>query len=122
MKIKIFGGILAAALATASLAQAQTHTPVINIRQHKQERRINKGVRSGELTKNEAHHLRADERNIRRDKRMAKADGKVTRAERRHLRKEQNNASHAISRPKKKNLFGRRCQHSTVSCQKFFCD
>ena len=56
MKIKIFGGLLIAALAITSVAQAQTHTPVINQRQHNQERRINHGVRSGQLTRNEAHH------------------------------------------------------------------
>ena len=103
MKIKIFGGILAAALATASLAQAQTHTPVINHRQYRQERRINQGVRSGELTRNEARRLRADERKIRYDKRMAMADGRVTPAERRRLRREENRTSRAIYRAKHNN-------------------
>jgi hypothetical protein len=100
MKIKILGGLLVAALAITSVAQAQTRTPVINHRQHRQERRINQGVRSGELTRNEAHHLRNDERKIGRDKRMAKADGRVTPNERRHLRHEENRTSRAIYRDK----------------------
>ena len=100
MNIKIFGGLLVATLAITSIAQAQTHTPVINHREHRQDRRINQGVRSGELTRNEAHHLRTDERNISRDKRMAKADGRVTRNERTHLRREENRTSRAIYRNK----------------------
>jgi hypothetical protein len=100
MKIKIFGGVLVAALALTSIAEAQTRTPAINRREHRQERRINQGVRSGELTRNEAHNLRGDERHIRQDKRMAKADGHVTSGERRHLRREENRTSRAIYRTK----------------------
>ena len=100
MKIKILGGLLVAALAFTSIAGAQTHTPVINNRQNRQEHRINHGVRSGRLTRNEARHLRRDERHIKRDERIAKADGMVTRGERRHLRREENRTSRAIYRKK----------------------
>lgn len=100
MKIKILGGALVALLAVTSIANAQTKTPVINHKEHHQARRINQGVRSGELTRSEAHHLRTREQKIRNDKRMAKADGHVTRAERKHLRKEQNHVSRAIYRKK----------------------
>jgi hypothetical protein len=98
MKIKIFGGLLIAALAFTSIAEAQTRTPVINQRQHNQNRRINKGVSKGQLTRHEARSLRADENKISRDKRAAKADGRVTRTERRHLRREENRTSRAIRR------------------------
>lgn len=100
MNSKIFGGVLVAVLAFTSALQAQTRTPEINNRQHRQDRRINQGVRSGQLTKNEAHHLRSDERKIQSDKHMAKADGKVTPGERRHLRREENHTSRAIYRKK----------------------
>ena len=100
MKITIFGGVLAAALAITSIANAQTRTPVINHRQVRQEHRINQGVRSGELTRNEARSLRHGECKIQRDKRMAKADGRVSPAERRHLRHEQNRMSRRIYRAK----------------------
>ncbi len=96
MKIKILGGALVAMLAITSVASAQTHTPVINHREHRQERRINQGVRNGELTRNEARHMRSREQKIRHDKRMAKADGRVTMKERRHLRREENRTSRAI--------------------------
>jgi hypothetical protein len=96
MKIKILGGALVGILAIASIANAQTRTPVINHREHRQERRINQGVRSGELTKSEAHHLRSNEHKVSNDKRMAKADGHVSRAERKHLRRDENRTSRAI--------------------------
>ena len=100
MKIKIFGGLLVAALVITSMAQAQTHTPVINHRQRRQERRINQGVRNGELTRNEARHLRGGERRIGEQRRMAMADGRMNRGERRHLRREENRTSRAIYRDK----------------------
>ena len=100
MKIKILGGVLVAVLALTSVAQAQTHTPMINHREHRQERRINQGVRDGQLTMNEANHLRTREAKLNRDKRMARADGRVTVAERRHLRREENRTSRAIYRKK----------------------
>lgn len=100
MKITILGGALVAMLTITSIANAQTHTPVINHREHRQERRINQGVRSGELTRNEAHHLRRDERHIRNQKRMAMETGRMNRAERRRLRREEHRTSRAIYRDK----------------------
>ena len=67
MEIKILGCALVAMLAITSIANAQTRTPVINNRQHRQERRIDQGVRNGELTHNEAHHLRNNEKRISRE-------------------------------------------------------
>jgi hypothetical protein len=98
MKIKIFGGLLIAALAVASMANAQERTPVITHRQHNQDRRINQGVRKGQLTRNETRNLRNDERRISAEKRMARADGHVTRSERRALRRDENRTSRAIHR------------------------
>lgn len=100
MKLKIFGGLLVAALAITSIAQAQDRTPVINHRQHRQERRINQGVRSGELTRNETRHLRGDERRIGEQRRMAMSEGRMNHAERAHLRHEENRTSRAIYRDK----------------------
>ena len=100
MKIKILGGLLVAMIAITSMAEAQTRTPVINHRHRVQEHRINQGVRSHELTRNETRHLRSRERTIARDRRMARADGHVTHAERSHLRREENRTSRAIYRDK----------------------
>jgi hypothetical protein len=100
MKTTILTGLLVATMAFTTIAEAQTRTPVINRREHRQERRINRGVRSGELTRNEAHHLRNDERRISAERRMARADGRVTRNERRDIRRQENRTSRAIYRDK----------------------
>lgn len=103
MKIKILGGVLIAALAVTSIANAQSRTPVINHRQHNQERRINQGVRSGELTRNEARHLRTGERRIRAEKRTAMAEGRLDRHERAHIRRQENRLDRKIYRDKHNN-------------------
>ncbi|HVW96064.1 MAG TPA: hypothetical protein VHA56_08855 [Mucilaginibacter sp.] len=100
MKIRIFGGLLVALIAITSIASAQSHTPVIRHRNHVQERRINHGVRNGSLTRTEARHMRARERKIDHDRRLARADGRISPAERRHLRREENRSSRAIYRHK----------------------
>ena len=66
MKTKIFGALLIATLAFTSAAQAQTHTPVINRNQYIIEHRIHQGVRSGQLTRNEAWRLQREDMRIRR--------------------------------------------------------
>jgi hypothetical protein len=103
MKAKIFGGLLVVALAITSIAEAQTRTPAINQRERSQERRINQGVRSGELTRREAYNLRGRERHIRKEEMKYKADGRLSNAERRPLRREENRTSRAIYRDKHNN-------------------
>ena len=102
MKTKIFGALLIATLAFTSAAQAQTHTPVINRNQYIIEHRIHQGVRSGELTRNEAWRLQREDMRIRREKRMAMADGRMTFAERRHIRRQERMLNRAISRDEHK--------------------
>jgi len=98
MKIKIFGGLLVAALAITSIADAQSTTPVINHTRHRQERRITRAVRHGRITRMQAYHLRRDEGRLNRERRMAMADGRMNRAERRHLRHGEKRINHAIRR------------------------
>jgi hypothetical protein len=101
MKIKILGGLLVAMLAITSMAQAQNRTPVINHRLHRQERRIDRGVRSGELTRYQAHRLRGDDRRIAYQRDRAIASGRMNHFERRHLRREENRTSRAIYRDRR---------------------
>jgi hypothetical protein len=90
----------AVAFAQEEAPPPKPKTPVINQRQVNQHARIRQGVKSGELTKGEAAKLRSEQRDIRRDKKMAKTDGKVTPAERQEIRKDQNKASRDIYRLK----------------------
>lgn len=70
--------------------------PGVNHRQHHQRDRIQQGVRSGELNREEAMTLRNDQRGIRREERAYKSDGVLTRAERKDLHQDLNAASQNI--------------------------
>lgn len=85
---------------TTGLAFAQTATPRADIRQAEQKARIREGVRSGELTPEEARTLRVEQRLVRITKRAMKSDGVVTPRERRALNRQLNRTSRDISREK----------------------
>ena len=94
--------IIGFCIATFSLAYAQG-TPGIRHTQKNQAMRINQGVKSGELTKQETRRLVREQKHIQHEKRLAKADGKVTRRERKHIRREQRVANRDIYRQKHDN-------------------
>lgn len=70
--------------------------PGVNHRQYDQRNRVQQGVRSGELTREEAQTLRGEQRDIRQTEREYKSDGVLTRTERKDLHQEQNQASQNI--------------------------
>ena len=73
--------VFALGLSIVSMA----NTPYINRRQHREQRRIYNGIRSGELTRREAARLEAEQFRIRAYERRAKRDGDLTRRERYRL-------------------------------------
>jgi hypothetical protein len=92
---------LLSALASAQAPAASTPaTPRVDARQAQQEKRIEQGQASGQLTKNEARRLKREQRHIAKAERHAKADGVVTPAERKRLDAMQDQASRDISRQK----------------------
>ena len=70
------------ALLSQSVFAASTDDPKIQQREQNQEKRIEQGVRSGQLTPREAGRLEAQQAKIQQDEARMKADGKLTRAER----------------------------------------
>lgn len=94
MKSKIIFSAILMALAIGS-AEAQTVKRQVN-----QHRRIKQGVKSGELTRAEAVNLRNGQKEIREEKREAKADGVVTAAEKQEIRQDQRQESRKIFRKK----------------------
>jgi hypothetical protein len=76
--------IMATALAVslAGIASANPATPRINRRIVRQEVRIHRGMRSGQLTPREAWRLQRGERHVRRMEWRERADGCVTPRER----------------------------------------
>ncbi len=85
--------------APAAPASAAT-TPRIDQRQANQERRIDQGVASGQLTHREAHRLERQQGAVDRAENRAKADGKVTAQERQRLTHMQDHSSASIARQK----------------------
>jgi hypothetical protein len=88
-----------AVLSLSALAQ-QPSQYNINARQANQERRIDQGVRSGELTPRETRRLERGQNHINRMEDRAKADGVVTPREHRRIAHAQNRQSRRIFRAK----------------------
>lgn len=78
-------------------------TPVVNNRQNRQQKRINRGVKTGTLTKKEAAKLEAGQARTEALEAKAKSDGKVTVKERARLQHRQNKTSRRIYRQKHDN-------------------
>jgi hypothetical protein len=70
--------------------------PGVNQRQANQTGRIVNGVKSGELTHDEAQDLRNGRRDIRQTEQEYKSDGTLTRDERIDLHQDLNQQSHDI--------------------------
>jgi hypothetical protein len=92
--------MLTVGAAVSAEAYGGRRTPGVDRREHRQQRRIVQGVRSGELTGRETLRLERGEWDIRRDERHAKSDGQVTARERAHLQRELNRESRHIYRAK----------------------
>ena len=87
--------LIVAALPAAGNAQS---TSRIDQRQAEQQRRIDQGVRSGELTEKEVARLQEGQRRIQKMEDNARADGKITNEERRRIEYAQDLESERIRR------------------------
>jgi len=92
--------LIAAVPSLASAAEVDS-TKRIDERQDNQEKRINKGVRSGDITKKEAARLEEKQKRIDAAEKKAIADGKVTKKERARVEKMQDHQSEAIANQRK---------------------
>ena len=72
----------------------------IDRRQDRQQHRIERGVRSGEITPSEHHRLQAEQARIRQLEANAKRDGHISRHEAEQIRRAQNDASRHIRHEK----------------------
>lgn len=99
--MKRTSSLLIAVLAAFALpVLAQSNTPNIDQRQVNQQKRIDQGVQSGELTTREAARLEKGQQRIQKMETKAKADGKVTPRERARLQKAENKQSQKIAKEK----------------------
>ena len=90
---------VAGALALPAAAQTQS-TPRIDTRQERQEQRIDRGEKSGQLTQKEAARLDKGQAKVQKMENKATADGKVTKKERAKIEKAQDRQSKKIYRQK----------------------
>ncbi len=91
--------IAAAGIALPAAAQTQS-TPRVDQRQANQERRIERGEKSGALNEKEAARLDTGQARVQKMEDKAVADGKVTKKERVRLEKAQDRQSRRIYREK----------------------
>ena len=92
--------LVAAIIALASVSAFAQSTPRVDQRQANQERRIDQGVASGELTPRETARLERGQQHVDNMEANAKADGVVTKRERAKLAHAQNVQSRRIHRQK----------------------
>jgi hypothetical protein len=83
-----------------ALAQDATSTPRIDKRQANQQRRIEQGEKSGQLTQREAARLERGQAHVQKMENKAVADGKVTPRERAKIERAQDRQSRKIARQK----------------------
>lgn len=74
----------------------------IKARRH-QDRRTVQGVKSGEITRNEARKIRNERRDTKAAVQAAKTDGRISKSERKEIVQQKRQASHAIYRSKHNN-------------------
>jgi hypothetical protein len=96
-RIALAGAILVT-IAGTTLAAAESRTTVVDKRQATQQRRIDKGVASGQITPQEAARLQKGQAHVQRLEDKAKSDGTVTPRERRRLQHAQDAQSRRIHR------------------------
>ena len=97
MKLTYAALAVGALVSTSVLAQ---NTQDVIQRDVNQEKRIEQGLKSGELTTKEASKLERDESRVDKMESKALSDGKLSNAEKRRIEQEQNKVSKEIYREK----------------------
>ena len=87
-------------IANAQATPATPATPNIDQRKANQERRIQQGIKSGELTPRESARLEKGQAKVQRMEDKAKSDGVVTDKERKKIAHEQEKQDKRIEREK----------------------
>jgi hypothetical protein len=75
-------------LSVIALLLGGTATEATAQRRNNDRQRIRRGIRSGQITREEARQIRERQQQIRAERRAARADGTITREERREIRRD----------------------------------
>lgn len=98
MMVCLIGMLAAGAFAEEHISRAHPHPRRNQVarREHRQHHRIRQGVKSGELTKDEAKTLRTEQKEIREERHEMMSDGHLTKDEHKQLNQDLNAASQNI--------------------------
>ena len=96
----VMGGVVTTAFAETQWERNHPRRDQVNDRLANQNRRINKELKEGEITKQQANQLHREDRAIRQEERtMSKFNnGHITRAEQKSLNQQENAVSRQIGR------------------------
>jgi hypothetical protein len=97
MHKSIIAAVVIAAFASPGVALTQS-TPRVDKRQEYQDKRIEKGVVSGQLNQKEAARLEKGQIHVQKMENKAMSDGKVTKHEKRRIEHAQDQQSKRIAR------------------------
>lgn len=98
-RAKLLAATALAAIVWPVLAHAQS-TPRIDQRQANQDRRIEQGIASGQLTEQEAARLEKGQAHVQQMENQALTDGTMTKRERARIEHAQDRQSRRIARQK----------------------
>lgn len=98
--ISVLAALALPVLAQTAPAKDPAATPGIDKRQAEQQKRIDQGVQSGQLTAKEAARLEKGQERVQTMEDKAKADGKVTKQERARIQHAQNVQSRHVAKQK----------------------
>ncbi len=108
-KILTLGAILAAfTLSMPAMADRGDRGDRVDARQDRQQHRIERGVRSGDLTRNEARRLERGQDRIDRMQHRAYSDGYVSRSERSRIHREVERQDRRIYRERHDRQYAKR--------------
>jgi hypothetical protein len=106
MRKKVLSVLFGAAVC-ATPAFAYDNHRSINDLEHREQLRIQQGIRNGDLTRTEARRLEAEQARIRINERFDRMNGRLTPRERERLNWELRHASRDIHRQKHDNQYRR---------------
>lgn len=98
--ISVLAALALPVYAQTAPAKDPAATPGIDKRQAEQQKRIDQGVKSGQLTQKEAARLEKGQERVQKMEDKAKADGKVTAKERARIQRAQDGQSRHIAKEK----------------------
>ena len=98
MSLRIVAIACAVVFGSGAVLAQTTSTPRIDQRQANQQKRIDEGVKSGQLNEKEARRLEKGQQRVQKAEDKAVADGTVTAKEKRKIEHMQDNQSRKIYR------------------------